>query len=114
VDRTKRFLIEQGVPAESIETRAFGHQQNLNAEQVKQLIEQDTDLSQADRQKILKNLPTVVLANNRRVDVTLSTTGEQSVRRFPFNAEDALTLISRKGGETQKAAKPEPKKTTKP
>jgi len=114
VDRTKRFLIEQGVPAESIETRAFGHQQNLNAEQVKQLIEEDTDLSQADRQKILKNLPTVVLANNRRVDVTLSTTGEQSVRRFPFNAEDALTLISKKGGETQKPAKPAPKKTTKP
>jgi hypothetical protein len=114
VDRTKRFLIEQGVPAESIETRAFGHQQNLSAEQVKQLIEQDTELSQADRQKILKNLPTVVLANNRRVDVTLSTTGGQSVRRFPFNAEDALTLISRKGGETQKAAKPAPKKTTKP
>jgi outer membrane protein OmpA-like peptidoglycan-associated protein len=114
VDRTKRFLIEQGVPAESIETKAFGHQQNLTAEQVKQLIEQDTQLSQVDRQKILKNLPTVVLANNRRVDVTLSTTGEQSVRRFPFNAEDALTLISRKGGETQKAAKPAPKKTTKP
>jgi hypothetical protein len=39
------------------------------------------------------------LANNRRVDVTLSTTGEQSVRRFPFNAHDALTLLSRKGGE---------------
>jgi outer membrane protein OmpA-like peptidoglycan-associated protein len=114
VDRTKRFLVEQGIPAESIETKAFGHQQNLGAEQVKQLIEQDTELSPADRQKILKNLPTVVLANNRRVDVTLSTTGEQSVRRFPFNAEDALTLISRSGGETKKSAKPAPKKITKP
>jgi outer membrane protein OmpA-like peptidoglycan-associated protein len=115
VDRTKRFLVEQGVAAESIETKAFGHQQNLSAEQVKQLIDQDTELSSADRQKILKNLPTVILANNRRVDVTLSTTGEQSVRRFPFNAEDVLTLISRKGGETQKTAKPAPKKkTTKP
>jgi len=110
VDRTKRFLVGLGVPAESIETKAFGHQQNLSAEQVKQLIDQDTELSPADRQKILKNLPTVILANNRRVDVTLSTTGEQSVRRFPFNAEDVLTLISRKGGETQKTAKPAPKK----
>ena len=46
------------------------------------------------------------MANNRRVDVTLSTTGEQSARRFPFSAKDALTLLSRGGGETPK------KKTT--
>ncbi len=52
----------------------------------------------------MKNLLTIRLANNRRVDVTLSTTGEQSVRRFPFNAKDALTLLSR-GGGTGAAAK---------
>jgi hypothetical protein len=44
------------------------------------------------------------------VDVTLSTTGEQSVRRFPFNAKDALTLMNRKvegrGTEKKPAAKP--------
>jgi hypothetical protein len=63
----------------------------------------------------------VRLANNRRVDVVLSTTGEQSVRKFPFNAKDALTLLSRSGGGTgaKKAPgtgtvrkKPAPKKTT--
>jgi hypothetical protein len=48
----------------------------------------------------------VRLANNRRVDITLSTTGEQSVRRFPFNAKDALTLLSRSGGETAKQRAP--------
>jgi hypothetical protein len=43
----------------------------------------------------------MVLANNRRVDVTLSTTGEQSTRRYPFNAQDYLALISTKGGEKE-------------
>jgi len=54
----------------------------------------------------------VRLANNRRVDVTLSTTGEQSERRFPFSAKDALTLLSRGSGETtkKKAAAPAPPK----
>ena len=48
---------------------------------------------------MLNKLPVLVLANNRRVDVTLSTTGEQSVRRYPFNAKDYLALISPAGGE---------------
>jgi len=53
---------------------------------------------------------TVRLANNRRVDVTLSTTGEQSVRRFPFNAKDSLTLLSRGGGTATGTAKTPAKK----
>jgi len=42
----------------------------------------------------------MVLANNRRVDVTLSTTGQQSTRRYPFKAKDFLTLINTKSGES--------------
>jgi outer membrane protein OmpA-like peptidoglycan-associated protein len=116
VERTKSYLVERGVPADHLETRAFGFEKNMTSEEVKNLIEQDSELTAADRVKIVKNLLTVRLANNRRVDVTLSTTGEQSVRRFPFNAKDALSLLSRKGGETEKpkAAPPAPKKKTKP
>ena len=125
VERTKSYLVEKGVPADHIETKAFGFEKNMTSEEVKQLIEADPDLSAAEKQKILKNLLTVRLANNRRVDVTLSTTGEQSVRRFPFNAKDALTLLSRAGGETGKTGKtgttgkaktpaPAPKKKTNP
>jgi outer membrane protein OmpA-like peptidoglycan-associated protein len=115
VERAKSYLVEKGVPADHLETKAHGLEKNLSADEVKKLIEQDTEMSAPDRQKILKNLQTVVLANNRRVDVTLSTTGEMSVRRFPFNAEDALTLISRKGGETtKKTAAPGPAKKAKP
>lgn len=114
VERTKSYLVEHGVPADHIETKAFGFEQNMTDAQVKALIEQDDQLAPAEKQKILRNLLTVRLANNRRVDVTLNTTGEQSVRRFPFSAKDALTLLSRSGGETKKTAKPAPKKTAKP
>jgi len=54
----------------------------------------------------------LALAQNRRVDVTLSTTGQTSVRQFPFNAEDALNLINPRGAPGTKkapAAKPAPK-----
>jgi outer membrane protein OmpA-like peptidoglycan-associated protein len=96
VERAKSYLIEKGVPADHIDTKAYGVDQNMTDEQVKQLLEQDPDLTPAEKQQFVKNLVTIRLANNRRVDVTLSTTGEQSVRRFPFNAHDALTLLSRK------------------
>jgi len=116
VERTKSYLVEKGVPADHLETKAFGFEKNMTSEEVKALIEADTELSAAEKQKIVKNLLTVRLANNRRVDVTLSTTGEQSVRRFPFSAKDALTLLSRGGGETpkKKTATPAPAKKTKP
>ena len=116
VERTKSYLVEKGVPADHLQTQAFGFEKNMTSEEVKSMVEADPDLSAAEKQKILKNLLTVRLANNRRVDVTLSTTGEQSVRRFPFSSKDALTLLSRGSGETpkKKAATPAPAKKAKP
>lgn len=114
VARTKGYLVELGVPAGSIETRGLGVEQNLTSEQVKKLIQEDPQLTPAERQKLIKNLLTVRLANNRRVDVTLSTTGEKSVRQFPFNAKDALSLMSRGTATTKTGAKPAPKAGTKP
>jgi len=122
VERVKSYLVEHAIPADHIDTKALGFEHNMTAAEVKALVEQDTTLNETTRQKVLKNLPTIVLANNRRVDVTLSTTGEQGVRGLPFNAEDATTLIRRGAEEGKKtgkpaakpAAKPAPKKTTKP
>lgn len=105
VEKAKSYLIEKGVPADHIDTKAYGEEQNMSDAEVKQLLEEDPDLTPAEKEKFLKNLLTVRLANNRRVDVTISTTGEQSVRRFPFNAKDALTLLSRSGGEKGTAAR---------
>jgi len=99
VERAKSYLIEKGVPADKLQTKAFGFEHNMTSEEVKALLEADPNLTPAEKQKLIKNLLTVRLANNRRVDVTLSTTGEQSVRQFPFSAKDALTLLSRGGAE---------------
>ena len=112
VERAKSYLIEKGVPADHIDTKAYGVEQNMTDAEVKKLLEDDPDLTPAEKQQFMKNLLTIRLANNRRVDVTLSTTGEQSVRRFPFNAKDSLTLLSRGGGTAAKAPaakKPAPK-----
>lgn len=94
VEATKRFLVGLGISEESLQTKAFGEEQTMSAEQVRELIAQHPNLSQEQKDKLMKNLRTVTLAQNRRVDITLSSTGQQSVRQFPFNAEDALTLLS--------------------
>jgi OmpA family/PKD domain len=109
VERAKSYLIEKGIPADHIDVKAYGFEQNMDDAQVKQLIETDPDLSGEEKAKFIKNIATIRLANNRRVDITLSTTGETSVRRYPFNAHDALTLLSRRG-EGQGAAKAPAKK----
>src|SRR5580704_10377333 len=98
-ERAKKYLIDKGAPADHLQTQAFGFEKNMTDEEVKAQIAADPDLSPDEKKKILANLLTVRLASNRRVDITLSTTGEQSVRRFPFNSRDALTLLSRSGGE---------------
>jgi outer membrane protein OmpA-like peptidoglycan-associated protein len=113
VESVKHYLVEHGVPADHLETKAVGEEENLTPEQVKTMIQQSTTMSEETRQKILKNFDAVVLANNRRVDLRLSTTGQESVLGLPFNAEDAAELISR-SAPAKKGEKPAPKKTPKP
>jgi len=76
----------------------------MTTEQVQSLVEQHPNLTQEQKEKILKNLQVVTLAQDRRVDITLSSTGQQSIRQFPFNAEDALALLSPKVGGAKPAA----------
>ena len=114
VARTKSFLVEQGVPEANIDTKAFGKQRNLSDEEVRQAVENNPEVTPEERQRSLRNIRTIRLASNRRVDVTLSTTGQSSVRQFPFNAADSLTLIGGREGEAKKKAAPRktgPKKT---
>ena len=93
----KRFLIEQGVPEANLETQAFGKEQNLSDDQVKDLIAQNPNVSEAQRQAVIERMPTIVLAYNRRVDLTLSTTGQESARQYPFNTDDYARLVDRNG-----------------
>jgi outer membrane protein OmpA-like peptidoglycan-associated protein len=94
VESTKRFLIEHGVSPAKIQTRAVGVQQNLTDAQVSDAVEQNPELTSEQKQKALDNMTTIILASNRRVDITLTTTGQQSARQYPFNAVDALALLS--------------------
>lgn len=115
VDRTRRFLIEQGVPAASVETKAFGKQQNLSDAEVKNAVARNPELSPEDRRRVLNNMRTIVLASNRRVDITLSHAGhgaEESVRQYPFNAADSLTLL--KEERTGKTSMPAVRKKARP
>jgi outer membrane protein OmpA-like peptidoglycan-associated protein len=112
VARTKRFLIDHGVPAANLETKAFGEQRNLDEVQVKDAVEKNPELTPGQRQRVIDNIKTVLLASNRRVDITLSTTGQRSVREYPFNAADSLTLLQQTG--TKKTAKPVTRKKATP
>ena len=106
VELAKNFLTEQGVPADNIETKAYGLDQNLTSDQVKQLLEQNPEVSEVDRPGDPAKLDTLVLANNRRVDITLSTTGQQSLRQYPFKAEDFVKLIDRNIPKSAAGAEP--------
>lgn len=109
VARVKSFLMEQGIPVGNIETKAYGKQRNLTDVEVKDAVENNPELTPEERQRVLRNMRTIVLASNRRADITLSTTGQTSVRQFPFNSTDALTLIGGRESE-KKVAKPVRKK----
>ncbi len=106
----KNFLVGQGVPTDQLDIQGLGDDQNLTADQVKQLIEQNPALNEDERQKALEALHTLVLANNRRVDITLSSTGQESAQQYPFKADDFSTLVNRNGtnnGSVQMAAEKE-------
>jgi len=112
VNSTKTFLVEQGVPEANIETKGFGKGDNLTDAEVKDAVANNPDLSTEERQRVLRNIVTIRMASNRRVDVTLSTTGQLSTRVFPFNSTDALTLIGGREAERKKkkTSTPAPKK----
>jgi outer membrane protein OmpA-like peptidoglycan-associated protein len=108
VARTKAFLVQQGVSEGAIETQGLGVEQPMSADQVKQAVDQEQEITAAQKAQLKRNAPVLALAQNRRVDVTLSTTGQTSVRQFPFNASDALNLINPKGTGGGAAKKPAP------
>jgi outer membrane protein OmpA-like peptidoglycan-associated protein len=93
----KQFLVEQGISEANIETQAFGDEQNLTADQVKQQVEQDPNLSAEEREKTLQKIQTISFAYNRRVDIALKPTGQESARDYPFKSQDYATLVDRNG-----------------
>ncbi|MGA8763534.1 MAG: OmpA family protein [Candidatus Sulfotelmatobacter sp.] len=111
VERVRGFLIKRGVPAANIEIKAFGEERNLTEAQVRDAVEQNPELTSGQRQRVPDNLQTILLASNRRADITLSSTGQQSVRQYPFNAVDSLTLLQQ--AATRKANRPSARRRAK-
>jgi hypothetical protein len=107
-ERVRSYLEDQGINAANLQTKAFGKGRNLDAATVKQLAEQIPDLTAQDREKIYRRLPTFVLANNRRVDIVVSTTGKSSFKYYPYRAADLKELL-REPARAKKAAPKEAK-----
>jgi hypothetical protein len=101
-NRVKQFLTAQGISPSALETEAFGSDQNLTAAEVRQLVDNNPNLTDTDRKQLMKSWRAIVLANNRRVDITLSTTQQQSTRFFPFNAEDFKVLLREQAAAAKK------------
>jgi outer membrane protein OmpA-like peptidoglycan-associated protein len=113
VNKTKEVLVAQGVDASHIDTQGLGEETTppMTADQIKSAIQQDSELTPAQKSVLTRDARALVLAQSRRVDVTLSTTGQTSVRQYPFNAQDALRLIDPKGVRTRAAERAQKKKT---
>jgi len=109
VGSVKNFLVQQGVPEANIDTQAMGEEHPLTKDDVKQLVQSNPELTDEERAKILRNITTIYLAQNRRVDITLANTGQQSVQLYPFNAHDAGTLLSEKAQAHAKKQPASPK-----
>ena len=111
VASVKAYLVAQGIPDSAIETVAYGKQRNLTTDEVRTSVTSNPELTTEERRRALLRLGVIKLASNRRVDVTLRTANgtENSVRQFPFNAADALSLIGGRESE-RKTAKPAPRK----
>jgi len=106
----KHFLVENGVPEANIETLAYGKQRNLTIDEVRDSITKNPDLTTEERLRALKRITILKWASNRRVDVTLKSAGqtETSVRQFPFNAADSMSLIGGRESERKKPAQKKP------
>lgn len=94
VNRAKEYLVQQGIPENAIAVNAVGKEQELTKEQVTDLVDKNTELTDQEKAKILRRITVIYLAQNRRVDVTLTNTGQQSTQLYPFNAKDSATLLS--------------------
>jgi hypothetical protein len=88
----KNYLISQGVPADKIETKAEGKEHPLTEAQVSKLLSED---QQQLPKFMTAQKQATWLAYNRRVDIILEPTGQQSAEVYPTNSTAARILWER-------------------
>jgi hypothetical protein len=86
--RVTGYLISVGIPAEQIETVAYGDSQNLDESAVASLHDQNPNKLQH------KTTQGLVWAYNRRVDISLNPKGEHSAQFYPGNVPEVDFLSS--------------------
>jgi len=95
----KNYLMSQGIPANEIRIRADGKNEELGKRDVLKLQVADTEKPD----KWMTKRPEVTwLAYNRRVDIVLEPTGQQSTKAFPNAAPDSRILWQRPQPRLQK------------
>ena len=87
--RVKDYLVSQGVPANAVETRAYGKEQEMSKEDVKGLEEKNPTPPPKTRAKASM---ADWLAYNRRVDISLEPAGLKSSQYYPHGAADSNIL----------------------
>ncbi len=88
----KNYLVSQGIAADKIEIRAEGKDKQLNEKEVQNLQSQNTQQPQKWMAKWKK---ATWLAYNRRVDIILEPTGQESTEAYPNDAPEARILWQR-------------------
>jgi len=88
-NRVKTSLVGQGVPEGKIDIVALGERQNLSRAEVLKLHDENPNKPGFAK----RNSQALVWAYNRRVDITLLPTGQQSTQFFPGNADEAKLLF---------------------
>lgn len=99
--RVKTCLTKQGVPEDKIEIIAVGEKENLGAADVRKIHEQNPK-----KPAFAKSTSrALVLAYNRRVDITLLPTGQKSTQFFPGDVGEAKLLYNRNWPSRQSVEK---------
>jgi len=89
VERIKRYLIEQGIAADKVQTAAHGKESPVDKKAVKEL--EATNPNQPPKAR-LKNIEGDWLAYNRRADIVLLPSGKKSAQFYPHNADDSQII----------------------
>ncbi|MGB0034398.1 MAG: OmpA family protein, partial [Candidatus Acidiferrales bacterium] len=85
VERIKQYLVEQGIPADKVQTAAYGKEHPMDKREVKTLEETNPNKPPKAR---AKNVQGDWLAYNRRADIVLLPSGKKSAQFYPHSADD--------------------------
>ena len=86
VERIKQYLVDQGISADKIQTAAYGKDQPMSKDDVKQL---ESTNPQPPPKARMRNKTGTWYAYNRRTDIVLLPSGKKSTQFFPNNADDS-------------------------